>query len=598
MAVNQSLSITEVAGSQNIAANTSKVRIQWTSTQSGSSWNGYTKTATYYVSINGGAEQAYPVTYTLPQNSTATIADVTITVTHRADGTGTVKVRTWMDTGISAGVVELSKSLTLATIPRVSVPTLSANSIDIGKGITIYTNRQSSSFTHHLYYSVNGGSFVGVTSGITDSITWTVPYDILSSIPNSNQATVTIKLYTFSGETNLGNKDVSFTAYVPSNANTQPSITVNEIKPISTLPSPFNTLYVQGLSRVKADFTASGVRGSNIKSRSVVVEGETCDSSDDYTSKYLSGHGEITVTLSATDSRGVTGSVTRKINVMAYAKPKIMGTSDGADIVCSRCDAKGNITDSGTYLKVKARRSYSKVMSDVQKNFCAIVVRYGTASGQMSAWQTILAKDNLSTNDVDSEPLLGGALSVDTSYVVQVGVKDDISDAVYATFHIPTDKIDSHEGNGFLALGKYSEKAGFECAWDAEFYGDVTIQGSKVYDFPVGMGVDGTWTWRKWHSGIAECWGFCKVDNVAISSAWGSLYRTDYGFRLWFPTGLFIEAPVSNCFAQTSSKGILFAVEGVGDPTKDHTCYLHPVSATPQDNVSITIAIRVIGKYK
>ena len=58
MAVYQSLSVTEVAGSQNIADNSSKVRIQWTSTQSGESWNGYTKTAYYYVSINGGAEVA------------------------------------------------------------------------------------------------------------------------------------------------------------------------------------------------------------------------------------------------------------------------------------------------------------------------------------------------------------------------------------------------------------------------------------------------------------------------------------------------------------------------------------------------------------
>ena len=545
MAVNQSLSITEVAGSQNISANTSKVRILWTSTQSGSSWNGYTRTATYYVSINGGAEQAYPVSYTLPQNSTKTIVDVTITVTHRDDGTGTVNVRTWMDTGISAGEVTMSKSLTLATIPRVSVPTLSAKSIDIGQQMTIYTNRQSSSFTHHLYYSVNGGAFVGVTSGITDSITWTVPYDILSSIPNDKQATVTIKIYTFSGETNLGNKDVSFTAYVPSNANTQPSITVNEVKPVSTLASPFNTLFIQGLSRVKADFTASGVRGSTITSRSIVVEGETFDSSDAYTSKYLSGHGEITVTLSATDSRGITGSVTRKINVMAYAKPKIMGAVDGADIVCSRCDKNGNITDSGTYLKVKARRSYSKVIPDTQKNFCAIVVRYGTVNGQLSSWQTILAKDNLSTNIVDSGALLGGALAVDTSYVVQVGVKDDISDVVYATFNIPTDKIDSHEGNGFFALGKYSEKAGFECAWDAEFYKDVTIRGGKVADFTVEVGTNGIWTYRKWDSGVLEAWTTGEFSFEATPSALMGGYYTSYSIAL---PDLFIAAP--NCFAQ------------------------------------------------
>ena len=590
MAVNQSLSVTEVAGSQNMANNTSQVRIQWTSTQSGSSWNGYTRTATYYVSINGGAEQAYPVTYTLPQNSTNTIVDTTITVAHRDDGTGTVKVRTWMDTGISAGEVTMSKSLTLATIPRVSVPTLSAKSIDIGKAITIYTNRQSSSFTHHLYYSVNGGAFVGVTSGITDSITWTVPYDILSSIPNSKQATVTVKIYTFNGETNLGNNDVSFTAYVPSDINTQPSITINDIKPINALSSPFNTMFIQGLTRVNADFTASGVRGSRITSRSIVVEGETYDSSDGYTSKYLSGHGEVTVALSATDSRGVTGSVTRKINVMAYAKPKIMGEVDGADIVCARCDAEGNITDSGTYLKVKARRSYSKVLSDVQKNFCAIVVRHRTANGQFSGWKTILAKEDLSTNTVDSAPLLDGALSVDTSYVVQVGVKDDISDEVYATFNIPTDKIDSHEGNGFLALGKYSEKAGFECAWPAEFYDDVTIRGGKVNDFPVETGTNAIWTYRKWDSGVLEAWTTGELSFTATPNAIMGGYYTSYSIGL---PDLFIDAPT--CFGQGRiGTGLGFVT--ISDVTQ--TTISVGVFGNQNDTTSYITSVYAIGRWK
>lgn len=590
MAVNQSLSITEVAGSQNISANTSKVRILWTSTQSGDSWNGYTREATYWVSINGGAEQAYPVTYTLPKNSTKTIVDVTITVTHKDNGEGSVKVRTWMDTGISAGEVTLSKSLTLATIPRVSVPTLSAKSIDIGKVITIYTNRQSSSFTHHLHYSVNGGDFVGVRTGITDSYAWTVPYDILSSILSDKQATVTIKLYTFSGETNLGSNDVSFTAYVASEANTQPSITINEIKPISSLASPFNTLYIQGLSRVKVDFTASGVRGSSITSRSIVVEGETFDSSDDYTSKYLSGHGEITVTLSATDSRGITGSVTRKINVMAYAKPKIMGAVDGADIVCSRCDKNGNITDSGTYLKVKARRSYSKVVSDVQKNFCAIVVRYGTVNDQMSSWQTILAKDNLSTNIVDSGALLGGALAVDTSYVVQVGVKDDISDVVYATFNIPTDKINSHEGNGFFALGKYSEKAGFECAWDAEFYKDVTIRGDKIADFSVEEGTSGIWTYRKWHSGVLEAWTTREFSFEATPIALMGGYFTSYSIDL---SDLFIGAPT--CFCQGKiGTGIGFA--SISSVTQ--TSLTVGVFGNQNGTTSYITSVYAIGRWK
>ena len=135
MAVSQSLTLTE----SNIvtSANTSKVRILWQSTQTGESWNGYTKTAKYYVSINGGAETEYLVNYTLPQNSTATIVDTTITIDHKSDGSGSITVRTWMNTGISVGVVTQTKSLTLTTIPRASTIDAAALSpcINAGKSV-------------------------------------------------------------------------------------------------------------------------------------------------------------------------------------------------------------------------------------------------------------------------------------------------------------------------------------------------------------------------------------------------------------------------------------------------------------------------------
>ena len=597
MAVYQSLSVTAVEGSQNIANNTSKVRILWTSTQTGDSWNGYTKTAYYYVSINGGAEVVYPVSYTLPKNATATIVDATITINHRSDGTGEVSVRTYMETGISAGVVERSQSLRIATIPRVSVPTLSVRSIDIGKAITIYTNRQSSNFTHHLYYSVNGGADIGITAGITDSFTWAVPYDLMSKIPSERQMTITFRLYTFSGETNIGNNTISFTATVPSNSYTQPGITLDELIPISALSSPFDALFIQGKSRVKADFAVEGKYGASITSCSISVEGETYGAADEYTSKYLSGYGSIAVTITATDSRGITGSVVENINVIAYSKPKIMAANGESDIICARCDAEGNISDSGTYLKVKARRSYSYVVSGEQKNFCAIVVRYRASEGTFSNWKTVLAKENLSSNTLDSEPLLEGYLAADTSYDIQIGVVDEISEVMYITFHIPTDKIDSHEGNGFFALGKYSEKRGFECAWAAEFYDDVTIRGGKVADFPIAEGTEGIWSYRKWHSGIAECWGLYPITGAEVRTAWGNLYETAINYQQSFPKGLFIATPVAHYFAQTSTGGGCLALETVGETTKDQTCSLFPIRATPQ-TVDLTIAIRAIGRWK
>ena len=161
MSVSQYLSVTEVAGSVDNSANTSKVRILWQSTQSGESWNGYTRTARYYVSINGGAEIAYNVSYTLPQNSTKTIVDTTITVAHRDDGTGSVKVRTWMDTGISAEVVENSQSLTLTTIPRASYIS-SASDRTLGTACAIKWTPRSKSFRYKLKFSIGDWSYTTV----------------------------------------------------------------------------------------------------------------------------------------------------------------------------------------------------------------------------------------------------------------------------------------------------------------------------------------------------------------------------------------------------------------------------------------------------
>ena len=122
MAVNQTLTVYELPGSINTSANTSQVRILWESTQTGASANQFTRTAKYYVSINGGAETEYSVAYKLPLLSTVTIVDKTITVTHKGDGSCTVSVRTWMDTDIiGQGVMEKSETLTLTQISRASV---------------------------------------------------------------------------------------------------------------------------------------------------------------------------------------------------------------------------------------------------------------------------------------------------------------------------------------------------------------------------------------------------------------------------------------------------------------------------------------------
>lgn len=72
----------------------------------------------------------------------------------------------------------------------------------------------------------------------------------------------------------------------------------------------------------------------------------------------------------------------------------------------------------------------------------------------------------------------------------------------------------------------------------------LNINGSDVADFVVEQGTSGIWTYRKWNSGIAECWGMTPV-NVLCKNSSGSCWFTD-DLTIALPTGLFIENGVVN----------------------------------------------------
>ncbi len=488
MAVSQSLTVTEVAGSANVTDNTSQVNIKWTSTQSGSSYNANTRTAYYWISINGGEEEKYSVSYTLPQNKTKTILNKTITVKHKDDGSGTVTVRTEMDTRISVGVVKKTAECTLTTIPRATAfNNLScATSYFTGKLTYKYTPK-SSAFYNRCNISLNlNGEYIQVktinlgkksAAQQTDTVTLSAGEleTIYKKLPSATKGVLrfTFRTYSDSGYSKqIGDapyKEVTLS--IPNDSTTQATVSMS-LAPVGSLPSAFSGLYVQGKTKVKATLSAEGKHNATIKSYSMKVNGTTYDSGDSYTSGYLNKTGSFLVYGYAKDSRGYTGSTSKSITVIAYAKPKIL------NVEAERCDSNGNPADNGTYLKIKAKRSYSPVKSDnVQKNFCQIRYRYKIASASSySAWTTILAKDSLTSDQVETGALLGGVLSVTSSYMVQVQAIDDIGEHAETVIAIPTDIVHNHKTKNGWGFGKYCEGENLlDVAWDAHFRGDILI---------------------------------------------------------------------------------------------------------------------------
>jgi hypothetical protein len=137
----------------------------------------------------------------------------------------------------------------------------------------------------------------------------------------------------------------------------------------------------------------------------------------------------------------------------------------------------------------------------------------------------------------------------------------------------------------------------------AELLADIGASGGGA-DYVVEQGSNNFWTWRKWSSGIAELWAVSGIDQLQISSAWGSMY---YGTWMDRPINVearkypfaFITAPsVSASYSGGSLDAWLISVfKASDDPLTSAPAYAlaRPNSATI---IKPRISYYVIGKYK
>ena len=122
-----------------------------------------------------------------------------------------------------------------------------------------------------------------------------------------------------------------------------------------------------------------------------------------------------------------------------------------------------------------------------------------------------------------------------------------------------------------------------------------------VGDYVVSQGVTSNFTWRKWNSGIAECWKLHTDTGVKIQTAWGSIYEsaTTYG-GISYPSGLFSAVPCCTITSNGSSDSrttLGLEVGGVGTAAK--TPFWNYTRATQNNSgQTINVAIYAIGKWK
>lgn len=516
MSVFQTLTLEQVG--QSIANNTSKVRIKWTSQQTGSSYNDAPgDKAYYYITINGGTKTAHTVAFTLPKNTTKTILDTTITVNHNPDGTGSVKVDTWMNTEISAGVIEQTKTLTLDTIPRASVVSAPKTGA-LDSALKVEIDRKSASFTDKLYYKVGSKSEVQITAydGKTTTYNWKPPVSLATNAPNSTKLTVTLITKTYNGSTYVGRSECVVELSIPTSVAPTLSVALSDPTKVSTTYGD----YVQLRSKIKVELTAAGSHGSTIKSYSIKVGNFYAATTSSGTTDYLPSYGNVNVVCSVTDSRGrTTTTTTQPVTVLPYSKPTISAIS------AARCNQNGSANRAGAYGKVTFSAAITKLSG---KNTAAYKVQYRAHGAETERWTDAGSVANGNYNPANVYVVF--AADTNTRYAVRVVATDKFESVESTIRDLPAAFILMD-----LAKSKKSIGVGRECDKENTFQVGLYSHFEKPVNQEVSSNPwyglnDGT---NQWH-----LQAFQDSNKLALGLTWDSSLKIDTNGNVTLPGNL------------------------------------------------------------
>ena len=569
-----------------------QLRLDWAIT--GQSINDNTSTINLDLWVYDGTgysqnETAYEAYYILqgekrwnPYNYSTTgwykLGSKSITVSHNADGTGSVTLSAEWDCGWDSAYtprhLALSETVTLTTIPRAS--TASATGDTLGEPIAITINRASDSFTHSLYYTCGSISNQLIDEDVGTSYSWKPPVSLAQQAPNNEAVAVTITVETYNGSTYIGSKPIQLSLSIPSSV--VPTLSVA----ISDPTGVYGTYggYVQLRSKLKVELTASGAQGSTIKAYSIKLGNIYSVAAASGTTDYLPTAGALTLTCTVTDSRGRTATKTQTITVIAYSKPTI------SDIAAARCNQDGTANRMGDYGKVTFSGAITALSN---KNTAAYAVQYREVGTEN--WSN--AGSAAAGNYAPSGAYVVFAADKSKRYEVRVVATDAFESIGSAVRDLPAAYALLHHAKHLLSMGigRLCDKANaLQVGIAAYFDEDVQVDGNLTTigdfkcavmqttaatdlnaaaekiavldgdgtvryrtpaelladlgaDYIVEQGKSGVWTYRKWASGVAECWGQ-PAKSVASSGTF--LGANAYSTNFALPSGLFVSVDSAN----------------------------------------------------
>lgn len=291
------------------------------------------------------------------------------------------------------------------------------------------------------------------------------------------------------------------------------------------------------------------------------------------------------------DSRGMAAQSLVQKNLVEYVKPT--------------CYQKLEIElsgETGANVKLTVNGNYYNGSFGAADNSLLLEVRYTDANGNMGAWKTLTGTPTFSDNTYKLEATLSG-FNYGNGYTFQCRATDKLNvvqSSQYTirllpvfdwsekdfNFNVPVNidaedlsmhgetiirhsestnntVVSASNGNIYIRPGGTDSTSGetiFYGNGNVKFNGTVTFADGTTgggasdptdafadYVIQIGeeaMGTNGTWYWRKWNSGKAEAWGCRNFGNMAVTTAWGNLYRSAI-LTQNLPNNVFVRTPDS-----------------------------------------------------
>lgn len=451
--------------SQSTANNTSNVTFTFQARRTDYSVHVYNNYGQAYWQIAAGGKSSgnnyFNINWNYGQNVWFTIASWSTTITHNSDGTYSSYVEAYVYTGVSPSSLSGRVNYTLTTIPRASsISSISGSTI--GSNITVNIARQSSSFTHQVWWRINGtGSWTSLGTNFGTSCTFNLPMSVCNSVTQSTTCTLNIAIRAISNGSYVGGEVWSSkTVSVPSSV--VPSF--SSLSVTDTSRAKNLGIWVQGISTASCTINgAGGSYGSWITSYRISTSAGHNIYSSSGTTGTINSSGNVTVTGTVTDSRGRTASKSVTINLKAYSAPRF----NSYNITRSSSTA--------TNVTVAASGSVSSLLNgSTQKNTLRYVIKYKQTTA--SSWSSVTAVSG-GTSFNNSKVLSN--ISSTKSYNFQL-VLTDYFNSVTIPLSLSTSPTLADFKQAGVGIGKYHERGVLDVGGTAYISSNLNVEGSST----------------------------------------------------------------------------------------------------------------------